>query len=101
MTEKTDKPTVMHHFMVQVSCSRLGDQSQQNSLDNLLQWSALMSPEAGLKLVAKLKAVLQETLAGGLSPLSESGEIAFEALGKDKQLALIPGTVCPIPAKET
>ena len=88
-------------FTVTIACSRQWGNVQQNSLDNLLVWSARLKPELGLHVVDTIKAKLNEILPGAMQPISISSAVALEALGKDKQLPLLDATpaapACPIP----
>jgi hypothetical protein len=94
MAEQPDPKVPMPVFTVEVRCSRLLSGEQHNTLDNLVQWSARTSPEAGLKLVDAITDILQNTLPGALTPISESGARALYALGKHKQLPLL---ACELP----
>ena len=84
-------PRPMHIFKLELTCSRqTGPGIQQRSIDSLVVWSAALRPDAAISLVNKVTALVQEILPGALAPLSQSGAIALEALGKDQQLCL-PG----------
>lgn len=82
----TDKP--LHIFTVELSVARQWGTEQQVSIDTLLNWSARLSPEDGLKLFNALTPLLQQTVPGAIAPLTESGARALEALGHGKQLTL-------------
>jgi|ERR1035437_329658 hypothetical protein len=76
-------------FTVEVMCSRQWGDAQQNHLDSVVAWSAHLSPELGIRLVDRITAILNEMLPGALSPISEGGARALDALGKEKQLPLL------------
>ncbi len=80
-------------FIVTISCSRLLSGQQHNTLDNLVTWSAAMTPEGGLKLVDNITTVLNETLPGAMAARSEGGAKALESLGQYEQLPLL---ACPV-----
>lgn len=75
-------------FTVQVTCSRQWGNHQQNHLDELLVWSAHLSPEIALKLLERIKAEVNKVLPGALAPTSQSAAATLDALGKEKQLSL-------------
>jgi len=91
MTEPKPGPTLMPLFIVQLEVDTpvVPGGPTQNNLDRVVYWHARMSPEAGLKLIARVKAVLQETLPGALMPVPQSAERALEVLGKERQLPLL------------
>jgi hypothetical protein len=76
-------------FSVEVTCSRQWGDAQQNHLDSVVEWSARLTPVLGIKLVDKIITILNEMLPGALSPISEGGARALDALGKEKQLRLL------------
>lgn len=85
----------MHVFTISMSCSRMIQGDQQNSMDTLVRFCARMTAEEGLKLCDGITKLLTETLPGAIAPLSESGAKTLEALGKDKQLEIPLGS-CPV-----
>ena len=96
MTTLTDAAkTPLPVFTVEIRCSRQWGDAQQVSLDRLLHWSAHLAPELGIRLVDTIASTLNEILPGAMSPISESGARALDALGKDEQLPLI--AACAIP----
>jgi hypothetical protein len=91
--DQAEPKTPLYPFTVEISVARQWGDIQQVSLDRLLYWSARLSPEVALKVVDAITAILNETLPGAMSPISESGAKALDALGKNKQLPLL---ACPI-----
>jgi hypothetical protein len=75
-------------IIIEISCDRELGLPQQNSLDTLLYWWAVCSPEEFLKLEAAIRHVLTESGFGTFALPTQSAGKTFESLGKNQQLPL-------------
>lgn len=78
-------------FIVRISVSRTIGLPQQNSLDNLLHFSAKLSPDQGIKMLDEIAGVVNRYQLGATAPIPEGGSSALGTLGKDHQLSFRDG----------